>query len=137
LYYFQEKDYNKALDAANEAVKAGANDLEMLNLIAKSQYLLGKYKEAAEATMQEVVGKQDKPDEDSLKLLWQFDLKANDKRRGGQGRGEAGGLLPQARILGQRAGLAGQCRYQGCAPAAERLSAHERRRRAQARHRLC
>ncbi len=78
LYYFQEKDYNKALDAANEAVKAGLNDSEMLNLIAKSQYLLGKYKEAA-ATMQEVVNKQEKPDEESLKLLWQFDLKANDQ----------------------------------------------------------
>ena len=78
LYYFQEKDYNKALDAANEAVKTGLNDSEMLNLIAKSQYLLGKYKEAA-ATMQEVVNKQEKPDEESLKLLWQFDLKANDQ----------------------------------------------------------
>ena len=78
LYYFQEKDYNKALDEANEAVKTGLNDSEMLNLIAKSQYLLGKYKEAA-ATMQEVVNKQEKPDEESLKLLWQFDLKANDQ----------------------------------------------------------
>ena len=78
LYYFQEKDYNKALDAANEAVKTGLNDSEMLNLIAKSQYLLGKYKESA-ATMQEVVNKQEKPDEESLKLLWQFDLKANDQ----------------------------------------------------------
>jgi tetratricopeptide (TPR) repeat protein len=77
LFYFQEKDYNKALDAANEAVKVGSNDNDTLNLIAKSQYLLGKYKEAA-VTMQEVVGKQDKPDEESLKLLWQFDLKAND-----------------------------------------------------------
>jgi Anaphase-promoting complex, cyclosome, subunit 3 len=77
LFYFQEKDYNKALDAANDAVKNGVNDLDVLNLIAKSQYLLGKYKEAA-ITMQEVVGKQDKPDEESLKLLWQFDLKAND-----------------------------------------------------------
>src|ERR1035438_10648012 len=64
LYYFQEKDYNKALDAANEAVKTGLNDSEMLNLIAKSQYLLGKYKESA-ATMQEVVNKQEKPDEES------------------------------------------------------------------------
>ena len=78
LYYFQEKDYNKALDAANEAVKTGLKDSEMLNLIAKSQYLLGKYKESA-ATMQEVVNKQEKPDEESLKLLWQFDLKANDQ----------------------------------------------------------
>lgn len=78
LYYFQEKDYNKALDAATELQKAGANDNDTLNLIAKSQYLLGKYKDAA-VTMQEVVGREDKPDEESLKLLWQFDLKANDQ----------------------------------------------------------
>ena len=28
--------------------------------------------------MQDIVGKQDKPDEESLKLLWQFELKADD-----------------------------------------------------------
>ena len=77
LYYFQQKDYAKALDVADQAVKHGANDLDTLGLIAKSQYLSGKYKEAA-ATMQDLVSKQEKPDEDSLKLLWQFDLKAND-----------------------------------------------------------
>ncbi|MFI4869417.1 MAG: tetratricopeptide repeat protein [Steroidobacterales bacterium] len=77
LYYFQQKDYAKALDTADQAVKHGSNDLETLGLIARSQYLSGKYKEAA-ATMQDIVSKQDKPDEDSLKLLWQFDLKAND-----------------------------------------------------------
>jgi hypothetical protein len=53
------------------------NDLDTLGLIAKAQYLSGKYKEAA-TSMQEIVSKQDKPDEESLKLLWQFDLKAND-----------------------------------------------------------
>jgi tetratricopeptide (TPR) repeat protein len=77
LYYFQQKDYAKALDVADQAVKHGANDLDTLGLIAKAQYLSGKYKEAA-LTMQEVVGKQEKPDEESLKLLWQFDLKADD-----------------------------------------------------------
>jgi hypothetical protein len=77
LYYFQQKDYAKALDLADQAVKHGANDLDTLGLIARSQYLSGKYKEAA-ATMQDIVSKQDKPDEESLKLLWQFDLKAND-----------------------------------------------------------
>lgn len=77
-YEFQEKDYAKALDAANEVVKNGGNDVETQNLIAKSQYLTGKYKEAA-VTMQEIVNKLEKPDEDSLKLLWQFDLKADDK----------------------------------------------------------
>jgi hypothetical protein len=77
LYYFQQKDYAKALDVADQAVKHGVNDLDMLGLIAKAQYLTGKYKDAA-VTMQEVVAKQDKPDEESLKLLWQFDLKADD-----------------------------------------------------------
>jgi len=77
-YYYQTKDYNKALETANEAVKAGAADNDVMGLIARSQYLTGKYKEAA-ATMQEIVGKQEKPDEDSLKLLWQFSDKASDK----------------------------------------------------------
>jgi Tetratricopeptide repeat len=77
LYYFQQKDYPKALEVADQAVKHGVNDLDTLGLIAKAEYLTGKYKDAATA-MQEIVGKQDKPDEESLKLLWQFDLKAND-----------------------------------------------------------
>jgi Tetratricopeptide repeat len=77
LYYFQQKDYTKALEVADQAVKHGVNDLDTLGLIAKAEYLTGKYKDAATA-MQEIVGKQDKPDEESLKLLWQFDLKAND-----------------------------------------------------------
>jgi len=77
-YYYQTKDYNKALETANEAVKAGATDSEVMGLIARSQYLTGKYKDAA-ATMQEIVGKQEKPDEESLKLLWQFCDKAGDK----------------------------------------------------------
>jgi hypothetical protein len=76
-YYYQQKDYNKALDAAETAVKHGATDADTQGLIARSEYLLGKYKEAA-TTMQEIVGKQEKPDEESLKLLWQFDLKAAD-----------------------------------------------------------
>ena len=78
LYYFQQKDYPKTLDAADQAVKHGANDSDTLRLIAKTEYLSAKYKEAA-ATMQEVVNKQEKPDEESLKLLWQFELKANDQ----------------------------------------------------------
>jgi tetratricopeptide (TPR) repeat protein len=77
-YYYQTKDYNKALETANEAVKAGAADNDVMGLIARSQYLTGKYKDAA-ATMSDIVGKQEKPDEDSLKLLWQFCDKAGDK----------------------------------------------------------
>lgn len=77
-YYYQTKDYNKALETANEAIKAGASDSDVMGLVARSQYLTGKYKDAA-ATMQEIVGKQEKPDEESLKLLWQFCDKAGDK----------------------------------------------------------
>jgi hypothetical protein len=77
LYSFQQKDYPKALDWAEQAVKHGNNDADTLTLIAKSQYLTGKYKDAA-ATLQDVVGKQEKPDEESLKLLWAFNLKAED-----------------------------------------------------------
>jgi tetratricopeptide (TPR) repeat protein len=77
-YYYQTKDYSKALETANEAVRAGAADNDVMGLIARSQYLTGKYKDAA-TTMQEIVGKQEKPDEDSLKLLWQFCDKAGDK----------------------------------------------------------
>ncbi|HEY3730309.1 MAG TPA: hypothetical protein VGL28_03495 [Steroidobacteraceae bacterium] len=77
-YYYQQKDYAKALDIADQAVKHGANDPDTLLLIAKSQYLTAKYKEAA-ATMNDVVSKSEKPDEETLKLLWQFDLKAGDE----------------------------------------------------------
>jgi hypothetical protein len=77
-YYYQTKDYNKALETANEALKAGANDSDTMGLIARSEYLSGKYKEAA-ATMQDIISKQEKPDEESLKLLWQFNDKAGDK----------------------------------------------------------
>jgi Tfp pilus assembly protein PilF len=77
-YYYQTKDYNKALETASEAVKAGANDSDTMGLIARSEYLTGKYKDAA-ATMGDIVAKQEKPDEESLKLLWQFNDKAGDK----------------------------------------------------------
>ncbi len=77
-YYYQQRDYNKALDYADQAVKSGANDNDTLELVAKSQFQLGKYKEAA-ASMQDVVSKMEKPDEDSLKLLWVSNEKAGDK----------------------------------------------------------
>jgi hypothetical protein len=77
-YYYQQKEYNKALDTANEAVKAGANDNDMMGLIARAEYLTGKYKDAA-AAMNEIVAKQEKPDEETLKLQWQFNDKAGDK----------------------------------------------------------
>ncbi len=77
-YYFQQKDYNKSLDAAQDAIKHGANDADTQQLVAKAQYLAGKFKDAAQ-TMTEIVSKMERPDEDSLKMQWQFDLKAEDK----------------------------------------------------------
>jgi hypothetical protein len=77
-YYYQQKDYNKAIETANEAIKAGASDSDMMGLVARADYLTGKYKEAA-SIMNDLIGKQDKPDEESLKLLWQFNDKAGDK----------------------------------------------------------
>jgi hypothetical protein len=76
-YWFGQKDYNKSLEAAGQAQHHGATDADTMDLIAKAEYLSGKYKEAA-STMQEIVGKQEKPDENSLKLLWQFNIKADD-----------------------------------------------------------
>lgn len=76
-YWFQQKDYNKSLEAAQEAIKHGATDADTQGLVAKAQYLAGRYKEAAQ-TQQDIVSKMEKPDEESLKLLWQFDLKAQD-----------------------------------------------------------
>ncbi len=77
-YYYQQKDFTKALDYAEQAVKAGATDNDTVELVAKSQFQLGKYREAA-ASMQDVVSKMEKPDEDSLKLLWVSNEKAGDK----------------------------------------------------------
>ncbi len=77
-YEFQQKDYSKALDAAQQAVQLGATDSDTILLIAKAQYQRGKYKEAA-LQLQEAVNRQVRPDEDTLKLLWQFDLQANDE----------------------------------------------------------
>ncbi|HEX4377089.1 MAG TPA: hypothetical protein VHZ99_08060 [Steroidobacteraceae bacterium] len=77
-YYFQQKDYNKSIDAAQEAIKHGANDADTQQLVAKAQYLAGKYKDAAQS-MNEIVNRMEKPDEDSLRMQWQFDLKAEDK----------------------------------------------------------
>jgi hypothetical protein len=82
-YSFQQKDYTKAIEYADAAVKHGSNDVDTLTLIGKAQYLAGKYKDAA-VTMQDVVSKMEKPDEETLKLLWQFDLKADDNAGAGK-----------------------------------------------------
>jgi cytochrome c-type biogenesis protein CcmH/NrfG len=76
-YYYQQKDYPRSLDAAEQAQHRGATDSDTMGLIAKAQYQSGKYKEA-EQSQAEIVAKQERPDEDSLKLMWQFAIKAQD-----------------------------------------------------------
>lgn len=76
-YWYQQKDYNKAVEAAKQARQYGASDIDTMDLMAKAQYLSDNYAEAA-STMRQVVSQQAKPAEDSLKLLWQCDLKAKD-----------------------------------------------------------
>jgi Tfp pilus assembly protein PilF len=77
-YSFQQKDYPKAIDYAEQAEKHGSTDSDTVLLVAKAEYLAGKYKDAA-TTLQDLVSKEEKPDEESLKMMWQFDLKANDE----------------------------------------------------------
>jgi Tfp pilus assembly protein PilF len=84
-YRFGQKDYSKALEAAEQAEHYGATDADTMSLIAKAEYLSGEYDKAA-GTMQQIVGRQEKPDEDSLRLLWQFNVKA------GNDTGAAGAL---------------------------------------------
>jgi hypothetical protein len=78
--YYGTKEYAKAADFSQQAIKRGATDTDTYVLTAQALYLQSppKYKDAA-AMMQEVVGKQDKPDEKSLKFLWDCYLKLNDQ----------------------------------------------------------
>jgi len=76
-YYYQQKDYAKSIEAAQADVRHGASDSDTLLLIGKAEFQSGKYKDAS-AQVQDVVGKMEKPDEDSLKLEWTFCDKAGD-----------------------------------------------------------
>jgi tetratricopeptide (TPR) repeat protein len=82
-YYYQQKDYPKSLDAAEQALHHGAVDADTQGLIAKAQYQSGKYKDA-EQTQADLVSKQERPDEESLKLMWQFAIKAQDDAGAGK-----------------------------------------------------
>jgi Tfp pilus assembly protein PilF len=93
-YYYQQKDYPKALDAAEQAEHHGATDADTMGLIAKAQYQSGKYKEA-EQTQADLVSKMEKPDEDSLKLMWQFAIKAQDDAASGRALEKLVALYPK------------------------------------------
>jgi hypothetical protein len=76
--FYGNKDYAKAADFGQQAIKRGSADNDTVVLVAQALYLQSKYKDAA-AAMQEVVNKQEKPDEKSLKFLWDCYLKLNDQ----------------------------------------------------------
>jgi tetratricopeptide (TPR) repeat protein len=75
--YYQQKNWPKVVESGQEALKHGAPEGDTLTLIAQAQFLDNKFKDAA-GTMQEVVSKQDRPDEKSLKFLWECYIKTND-----------------------------------------------------------
>jgi hypothetical protein len=75
---FQQKDYAKALDTADLIVKKGGADADIYTTIADAQSRLGKFKEAA-ASIQQVIDKQDRPDEKLLAFQWNCYSKANDE----------------------------------------------------------
>jgi tetratricopeptide (TPR) repeat protein len=93
-YYYQQKDYPKALDAAEQALHHGAVDADTQGLIAKAEYQSGKYKDA-EQTQAELVSKQERPEEDSLKLMWQFAIKAQDEAAAGKALEKLVALYPK------------------------------------------
>jgi hypothetical protein len=75
--YFQQKDYNKTIEIGEQAMKHGVNDTETISTIADSEGKLGKWKDAAN-TIQELLQKQDKPEEKLLAFQWNAYTKAND-----------------------------------------------------------
>ena len=75
--YFQQKDYAKTIEFGEQAVKKGVNDTETFTTLADSEGKLGKWKDAA-TTIQEVLQRQDKPEERLLAFQWNAYVKAND-----------------------------------------------------------
>jgi hypothetical protein len=96
-YDYKQKDYPKSVDAAEKAMRHGATDSDTMGLLAKAQYLSGKYKDA-EQTQADIVGKQEKPDEDSLKLMWLFALKAHDDAAAAKALEKLAGLYPKPEV---------------------------------------
>src|SRR5665213_260450 len=76
--YYQKMDYPKAIEAGQQALKHGVTSSDMYATIALAQNALGKYKDAA-ATIQQVIGKQSKPDEKFLVFQWTAYTHAKDQ----------------------------------------------------------
>lgn len=80
--YYQLKNYGKVIEYGTQARANGDSSTDTLQLIANSNYLLGKYKEAM-AAMQVIVNRADdsggRPDEKSLRFVWDCANKLNDQ----------------------------------------------------------
>ena len=73
----QGTDYAKTIELGQELIKKGYADNDTYVIIANSENKLGKFKDAA-ATIQEVIGKQERPEERLLVFQWNCYVKAND-----------------------------------------------------------
>jgi tetratricopeptide (TPR) repeat protein len=78
---FQNKNYDKAIEFSNKAIALGDNGEDMSQMLASAYYLTNKYKEAL-AIWQELASKAEaagkKPDEKTLKLIWQTSVQLKD-----------------------------------------------------------
>ena len=85
--YYQLKNYGKVIEYGTQARANGDSSTDTLQLIANSNYLLGKYKEAM-AAMQVIVNRADdsggRPDEKSLRFVWDCANKLNDQATAGK-----------------------------------------------------
>ncbi len=85
--YYQLKSYAKVIEYGGQSRANGDNSSDTLQLIANSNYLLGRYKEAM-ATMQELVNRADdnggRPEEKSLRFIWDCATKLNDQATAGR-----------------------------------------------------
>jgi hypothetical protein len=81
--YYQQKNWAKVVEVGEEALRHGANEIEMQTLIAQALFLDNKFKDAATA-MQQVVAKQEKPEEKSLRFLWECYIRTGDEAAQGR-----------------------------------------------------
>jgi hypothetical protein len=79
---YQQKSYEKAIDYAERVRAGGDNSEDVLVLIAQSNYLLGKYKEAMSG-MDAIVARAEqagrKPSEKGLNVVWSCAVKLKDQ----------------------------------------------------------
>lgn len=78
---FQAKNYEKAIEFTQKTIALGDNSEDINQMLASAYYLSSKYKEAL-AIWQDMVSKAEaagkKPDEKTLKLIWQTSVQLKD-----------------------------------------------------------